>query len=488
MPSVNVWIKNAIQDAPDFFDEKEIALGFLSEKDTIEGKMTLAQALLKKVSENSECPEAWKRLVADHLIPAEEAMRILLPTHRDHVIHSANLYLLGLAMYLKMIRTDKALLSVLVDIQFRDAQALFSWFDFQYDCYKRIIPQEISLPKLRELIEQRIAGDAYNFNVLSEDCPTCGISVEDLINGTAGIIDDNDFFAMHHALTGLEHIDALFRRRWGQIAIMHDCAYPLELATRQIDVYLNNTVSSLGCPFSQCPTPFSIVFNRLCDLINLPLVQILCTPLVNKHMYSDNSIQLIATNINHKLHVEYSPESLGRMMLDSLERGLNVGKLDHGVFSALLMLRWMDNELRAKLKTQEHGQLVRDNPNRRINEVYPASAIEFFYIECVDAAAAVYLHNTKRYIDFFKQRPIDYRQHPYAWLLFLCDQLQEWLRPSGETLETGTEFFLGAEKHKIILDEGPQLYFDFPEKGEKINDEIRHHLRLFGESFIKTTT
>ena len=479
MPCVNSFIEEAIESCPSYFDEKETALSFLRENTSLARKMELAQNLLRKVASISECPETWEMLVARHLVPAEQAMRILLPTHRDHVIHSANLYLLGVAIYMRMIRPDHPLLLVLADTQYRDAQAFFSNSSVQYDCHNRVVGGDDSLDEIRKALYGFTIENI--FSAISENfiCPTCSEGEED-----ESAVNMADF----HLVTSVEDIDQLFRRRWGHIAIFHDCAYPLELATKQIEVYLKDTVVALGCPFSQCPVPFSITFNRLYDIINLPFIQVLCDPQINREMYADNAVQLIATNISHKLHVEYSAASLSRMMIDSLERGLAAGKLDHGVFSSLLMLRWLNKEFRERLgKAGEIGTLVYDNQKRRITKKYQASAVEFFYIECVDAASAIYLHNTKKYIDFFAHRPVDYRQHPYAWMLILCDQLQEWLRPSGETVKDEILIFLGAEEHKIILDEGPRMYFDFPENGRKINEQIDKHLRLFGMSFIKST-
>jgi hypothetical protein len=241
-------------------------------------------------------------------------------------------------------------------------------------------------------------------------------------------------------------VDAIFKRRWGLAAILHDAAYPLELASKQIGDYVKKSVGNLGCSSSPCKASFGITLNCLCDFVTVPLIQNVCSERFNNEMFTDNSIRLLATNICHKLRVHYSPDTLARIMTEWLEYGLQNGNVDHGVFSSLLMLRRINHEIASRLGNRRlERDLVYDNDKRRVTEHYNASAVEFFYIECVDAAAAVYLHNSPKYIPFlgsseksngkdncsFDVMWIDFRDHPIAWMLFLCDQLQEWLRPSG---------------------------------------------------------
>lgn len=483
MPSICRWLEDALAESPPAFIQPEEALAFLHANESVEGKTEAAIKLLRKVAEKSECYETWERLVKKHLIPAEEAMRILLPRHRDHVIHSAFLYLLGVGFYIKMIRKERALLAVLADSHCRDAHALMCGMSFQYDCHTRIV-DETDFERLKKTFGQAQTCDDQEplIKTAKAGCPDCIPYLEELASEAWPYGPE----ARKYLQLNAEDMDELFARRWGMIALLHDCAYPLELAAEQIVEYLKDTVGGLGCPFSQCPTPVSMVFNRMSDLIALPLIQNLCDPRIDAAMYSDDAIELIATNLSHKLHVEYSSKTLATLMTESLERAIANGRIDHGVFSGLLMLRWMNREVKKKLaNVAKSSELIFDNPARTISGGKAISAMEFYYVECVDAAAAIYLHNTKKYIEFFKNRPIDFVDHPYAWVLFLCDQLQECWRPSGLTCKNIGALVKEAEGHKIVLDDGPRVYFDFPGKGGKVNDEIREHLKLFGEDFIK---
>ena len=124
----------------------------------------------------------------------------------------------------------------------------------------------------------------------------------------------------------------MFRRRWGLTAILHDAAYPMELAAKQIEDYVDESVGKLRCSITPCKASFGIGLNCMCDFVTIPLLQNICSERFNPDMLADNSIKLLSTNICHKLHVEYSPETLARIMTAWLEDRLQQGKVDHVSF------------------------------------------------------------------------------------------------------------------------------------------------------------
>jgi hypothetical protein len=481
MPPIKQWIKSTIEKAPSVFREKDCALAFLNENQNVEKKLELACELLKIVASDCECITTWNLLVAQYLKPTEKAMREILPNHRDHVIHSANLYLLGVAVYLDILKKKDKFIDVIKDRQLKDAQHFFSIGNIEYSCRKSISDIETIKVIDGDYLLVKVLGEgSYIIEKSKEWCPSCGEEESD--DESYEILSNRGFW---HVTLDNSSVDMLFRRRWGLIAILHDAAYPLELAGKQIKEYMKNVVEDMGCPFSQCPEAFSISINRLCDMTTLPYVQVICDCNINRMMYSNNTFHLIATNISNKLHTEYSAECLASMMLESLQVALSKGSIDHGTFSALLMLRLINNELRRKLEASNNdGSLVYDNPERKISEDYHVSAAEYFYIECVDAASAIYLHNAKRMLKFFQERKLDYEAHPFAWLLLLCDQLQEWERPSGGTADT-KERLLPDDDYKINIDDEPTIIIEFPEKTMEIRNEVDGHLTMFGKSFIR---
>ena len=115
MPNVNEFLRSAVAEMPDSFVETNLAIRFLDEQGDIQQKEKLALELLEAVAQVCECHDTWETLVKQRLVAAEKAMRYLLPAHRDHILHSAHLYLLGLALYLKMLRPDATLMAVIAD-------------------------------------------------------------------------------------------------------------------------------------------------------------------------------------------------------------------------------------------------------------------------------------------------------------------------------------------------------------------------------------
>lgn len=474
MPNVNVFIQTALQQAPATFTEKATGLAFLAIPDHNDAKMEAAHALLTVVASSSDCNLAWDALVKERLTIIEKAFRPLLATHRDHVIHSANLYLLGIAIYLEMIRRTPALCAVLAENYFRDIQALYSNVDSSYYCHGRLTLPNATLAETRARfpIVFDLARPEYA-NVRAE-------------------AEFADIRIQEHLPANLTDIDAVFRRCWGQAAILHDSAYPMELAITLLQEYLTATVAKKGCTVCCYDHLFALDLTRFCDVVTVPIVQTVCRNVINSDMYTDNSMAMIAANIRHKLHLEYSSETLRRIIRETFESGISKGKCDHGVFSAFLMLKWINWTLGERLRGMQGieaqlatGQPVQDRLDRRVTATHSASAVEFFYVECMDAAAAVYLHNTKTYAPLLRDRELDFRDHPIAWMLFLCDQLQEWSRPSNSPQ---AQEFNSDQFHINIVgaaDDGPKLYFEYPVKTEEIRAALKKHLRLFKTDFVR---
>ncbi len=513
MPNVNEFLRTAVNEMPDAFVAKELAISFLDEQGDIQQKERMALQLLEAVAHDCECHTTWETLVKNRLAPAEKAMRYLLPAHRDHIVHSAHLYLLGLALYLKMLRPESALLAVIADTHWRDAQALFGSSQLSYSCLPSLLLAGETFDNATTRLPKTFEIPICDMERLMTECPACSPSdgatnaaarlrevmmerfrccgprghIAQAVNAVAESVarlDKGSLCICDHCPHTVADVDEVFRRRWGLAAILHDSAYPMELASRQIEDYVAEAVGTLGCSVSPCKASFGITLNCLCDFVTLPLIQNICSERFNDEMFVDNSIRLLATNICHKLHVEYSPETLARIMTSWLESGLQAGRVDHGVFSALLMLRRINHEIVSRLGGRRlDRQLYYDNPGRRVTEQHSASAVEFFYVECVDAAA-VYLHNSLTYIDFFAESPVDFRDHPIAWMLFLCDQLQEWLRPSGDPSEDAMKLFTQAAQYNVVLDTGPKLIFHYPGDCANVAAKLRRHLRLFGQDFI----
>ena len=70
-------------------------------------------------------------------------------------------------------------------------------------------------------------------------------------------------------------------------------------------------------------------------------------------------------------------------------------------------------------------------------------------------------------------------KHPIAWLLKLCDELQEWLRPSGDELQADIDL-LALDDFKIgFNNDSMELYYKDYESTEKIIEKLSYNLNPF---------
>ena len=108
-----------------------------------------------------------------------------------------------------------------------------------------------------------------------------------------------------------------------------------------------------------------------------------------------------------------------------LERSARIGRIDHGFFSAMVVLKW-------------YGYLI------QIASISPAR----LYAPVLDAAAAILLHN---FYATTLQRPpfslgvLSPKADPLSFLLILCDELQEWNRDAYGKLDKKGRRALDAE-------------------------------------------
>lgn len=220
--------------------------------------------------------------------------------------------------------------------------------------------------------------------------------------------------------------------RWGLTALFHDVGYPLELGYRAIVEYgsllmepclvneaghvrRSPSVSRSSDPMLRLylPNPDSFLYiNRLQPKLELANDYYLKYPQLRVEQLPACALQALAGRLSATLGfapVERFYDSLRNHLLTMLERG----RIDHALYGAITFLKWM-NEAIAK------------------TEWNPA----YFYIPVLDCTAAIALHNV--YSELFQRPPfnrppLSLSSFPLAWLLILCDQLQEFDRLSYGT-------------------------------------------------------
>ena len=207
-----------------------------------------------------------------------------------------------------------------------------------------------------------------------------------------------------------------FLFRWGLAALCHDIGYPIEIITNQVNDFINFT-SRIGC---DCPTIHAHVEYDRFDLVNTIPESMPKKEFIRQYydahdscVYIDllNPLDLLA----HRLHLVLGldlhkvKERLNGYLADSGR----TGRVDHGFFSAIIMLKWFGYLI----------QCDKGNPDE-------------FYTPVLDAATAVLLHNfynialvknTSRPNAFMLEH-LEAKVSPISYLLILCDELQEWNR------------------------------------------------------------
>jgi hypothetical protein len=201
-----------------------------------------------------------------------------------------------------MLRADAPLAAVLAETHFRDAQALFETGETGYCCFSRLISGGATLDELRAKFPNPFLLDDA---VLRKDVPgwwedpayAQSWEPRRALNpfDAPGYIGPSGIAHYACQLPGsVDELDVLFRRKWGQIAALHDAAYPIELGAKLIKSYVEETFQRIGCPMSQCPDPFGLAFNRLCDLVTLPRIQAVCEYDLNPKMFG--VVQIFVTS------------------------------------------------------------------------------------------------------------------------------------------------------------------------------------------------
>jgi hypothetical protein len=196
-----------------------------------------------------------------------------------------------------------------------------------------------------------------------------------------------------------------FLEFWGLSSLFHDIGYPFELPFEQVKSYFEDTEKAAG----NRQLPF-IAYNNTADFISFTDGEknaVAGTDKTSRHAAED-ICRLLAQNIAYHMGGEYgiTEESLTATLADKPTYPDKFGGyMDHAFFSSTVLFKKLVEGL-TKLKP-EH----------------------------IDALSAIALHNslfkftvTGNYKKNF--RPLKAGQHPLAYMLMLCDELQCWNRTS----------------------------------------------------------
>jgi hypothetical protein len=214
-----------------------------------------------------------------------------------------------------------------------------------------------------------------------------------------------------------------FFYRWGIASLFHDIAYPLEISLKQANKYLD-----FICNYPEEVTRKSKIKMELSDFeyfMTLPPLKpgtIFENDFLKKYPKSKYKFYADATSIlsqsissNFSLNIDDVKTNIIGFVKFMKEESF----IDHGFYGAVIILRWYYH----LVKTTNW------NPS-------------YFYFPVADSASAIFLHNYYKYGLMNKPFYLEcmkVKSHPIAYLLILCDGLQEWNRKDfGENASSNT--------------------------------------------------
>ncbi len=221
--------------------------------------------------------------------------------------------------------------------------------------------------------------------------------------------------------------------RWGVASLFHDVGYPVEIVGHQINRFIRMVADADGDEIkvkAQIRYENFTELNHICELVPKRRFTKAFYDAYESCSYIDllTPLDLIA----HRIHrcfstdLEQTKAALNRFVDDMAKSGF----IDHGYYSSLIILKWYGYAM----------QRAGDDPSR-------------FFWPVVDSAAAIFLHNYYRNVlqkPPFSLPPMRAADDPIAFLLILCDELQEWNREAHGIL---TRTFTLADTVNLSLRE-----------------------------------
>ena len=201
-----------------------------------------------------------------------------------------------------------------------------------------------------------------------------------------------------------------FFYRWGIASLLHDIGYPVEISYNQINRFLKQTkiegeTAALNARLElRGFEDYNNILRILPEEVFAGVFRKSYPGLTGINPYKPTDLLAAYIHLHHNVPINTIREALEKQVEKMAESGF----VDHGYFSALILLRW-------------YGALIQKNGYKP----------EYFYWPIVDAATAILLHNYYKnglQKEPFCLGPLSPKSHPLAFLLILCDELQEWNR------------------------------------------------------------
>jgi hypothetical protein len=202
-----------------------------------------------------------------------------------------------------------------------------------------------------------------------------------------------------------------FFYRWGLASLFHDVGYPVEIVGRQINKFIDFTTAVEGeGELVNVQLSFANFdrLNRISEVIPKREFTRCYFDRYEDSVYIDTlkPVDLLAHRIHTSLDIDL--KAVKYALDDFVHVMAKLGFVDHGYYSAIIVLKW-------------YGYLIQSANYKP----------EYFFWPVLDSASAILLHNC--YKNMMQKKPfhlgaLSPSTHPIAFLLILCDELQEWNR------------------------------------------------------------
>lgn len=243
----------------------------------------------------------------------------------------------------------------------------------------------------KRLLELLSDHEYHSGELLSKHRDHYSHSVYVFALGLAIFAHNQKFQNTYSTFYGLREEDNYYEylRYWGLTSLFHDIGYPFQLAHEQIKSYCwelwgDNTSN-----------PY-ISYGNLDAFIAIEEKE---RPAITNSDYLPSDIKnindILAYAVNMRLG--YSREEIVQLLYSRVIKQPNF--MDHGYFSSVLLLK----------------QLL-------------SSGISYINEPMIDVLSAILLHNNFNKYDAPNNHPIAMREHPLAYMMILCDELQNWDR------------------------------------------------------------
>jgi hypothetical protein len=294
-----------------------------------------------------------------------------------------------------------------------------------FDCYRIKLEGEVGFIDLLDTLlyyEKRAAtliDKQRDHYIHSVNVFVLGLSVYSQNKNYSSCFKDNVFDRFNY--TGrFDCPREEFLFRWGIASLFHDIGYPVEIVYNQISSFMKFVTQIDG---ENITKPY-IDYKNFNELNNIEKIMFK-DAFVGEYKTGEigdldlyQPIDLLIHGINRGLPV--NREAVKSALYGYLKKMQEIERIDHGFYSAIIILKW-------------YGFLIQKS----------GQSPQIFFHPVLDSATAILLHNFYPHTltkPPFNLPGLDPALHPIAFLLILCDELQEWNRAA-----------YGSEDKKKIL-------------------------------------